>query len=64
MTTENNNTVTLTQEQYENILQFSHFVKSLCYFVDESNFSISADSITPMLFSAASDFEKSFEINE
>lgn len=58
MTTENNNTVTLTAEQYAKTLYFTHFVKSLCSFVDESSVDIAANSITTMLFCAAADFEK------
>lgn len=62
MTTENNNTVTLTAQQYANTLHFAHFVKSLCNFVDDSSVDISANSITTMLFCAASDFEKSLGV--
>ena len=62
MTTENNNTVTLTAEQYAKVLHFSHFVKELCSFVDHSSVDIAANAITTMLFSAAADFEKSLGV--
>lgn len=62
MTTENHNTVTLTAEQYAQTLYFTHFVKQLCCFVDESSVDIAANAITPMLFCAAADFEKSLGV--
>lgn len=62
MTTENNNTVTLTAEQYADVLRFSFFVKDLCYFVDNSSVDISANAITSMLFCAAADIEKSLGV--
>ena len=62
MTTENNTTVTLTTEQYAQILYFSHFVKELCYFVDNSTVDIAANAITTMLVCVTADLEKSLQV--
>lgn len=58
MTIENNITITLTAAQYAATLSFSHFVKELCFFVDNSSVDIPANAITAMLFCAVADFEK------
>lgn len=56
-------TVSLTNQQYAQIIYTTHFLKALCALVEESSLDISADSITPLIVNAALDLERLLNLN-